>query len=209
MSAEFDRLIADASVHAPGALPSGIEAELFALLRDFLQATNVWQMAFELSIVRGTRCYTINPGNGVAIKSLLCLFDTEWTGDRRWVAPAAMPTPGTIMLARDPDVDNRCWVAQCSVYAVDGANPSDCKRLIPSWILSMYYDTLFQGLVGRLQIQPMKPYSNAALGAAHLRAYYSGRGLARAAVAIQNVHGAQPWLYAQAGVANTGRQRGV
>lgn len=207
MSAEYNRLLADASVHAPGALPSAIEAELFALLRDFLQATNVWQMAFSLNIVSGTRCYTINPGNGVAIKTLLWLFDSE-DPDKRWVATAAMPTPGTIMLARDPG-KSACWVAQCSVYAVDGVNPSDCRRLIPSWILSMYYDTLFQGLVGRLQTQPMKPYSNAALGGAHLRAYYSGRGLARASVASQNVFNAQPWRFPGAGIIETGRQRGV
>ena len=207
MSAEFDRLIADASVHAPGALPSAIEAELFMLLRDFLQQTNAWQMGFDLCVVPGTRCYTITPGNGVAIKSLICLFDSEDT-DKRRVAPAGMPTPGTIMLVRDPNT-TACWVAQCSVYAVDGANPSDCKRLIPSWVLSMYYDTLFQGLVGRLQTQPLKPYSNVQLGAAHLRAYYSGRGLARSTVARQNVHNAPTWGYPQAGIANVGRQRGV
>jgi hypothetical protein len=73
----------------------------------------------------------------------------------------------------------------------------------------MYYDTLFQGLVGRLQTQPLKPYSNTQLGAAHLRAYYSGRGLARATVARQNVHNAPTWGYPQAGIANVGRQRGV
>lgn len=207
MSAEFDRLVADCSVHAPGALTSAIEAELFATLRDFLQQTNVWQLGFELCIEKNQRCYTITPGNGVAIKALLLLFNSQDL-DRRWVAGAVMPQPGVIMLQRDPTED-ALWVAQCSVYAVDGANPSDCKRLIPGWILSMYFDTLFHGTVGRLQTQPLKPYANNALGAAHLRAYRSGMALARSTVARENVRGAQMWGFPQAGVANSGRQRGV
>jgi hypothetical protein len=206
MSAEYDRLLSDCAVHAPGALQSAVEAELFATLRDFLTQTNLWRCQYEIEIVAGTRCYTISPGGGVSIKRLMNFFDSEDTM-KRWVWPAAMDTPGTIMLGRTP-TQAATWVADVSVFAVDGSNGSDCRRLIPGWILSTYFDAVFQGTVGRLQTQPLKPYSNAQLGLGHLRLYHAAKARARADQAQRNVYDAQAWQFPSMGITR-GSQRGV
>jgi hypothetical protein len=206
MSAVTDRLFADIAMSAPGALRTAMDAELMATMRDFLQQTNIWQVGYEVSIVQNQRAYVLEPADGVAIKALLTLYDSEDI-HQRWVAPASMPTPPNLLLQNAPS-QSATWVALCSVYAVD-ATGVDYKDTIPGWIFDTYYEAIFRGALGRLQVQPGKPYSNAALGGANLRAYMSGRALARSTNDRKNTRGAQVWVYPQGGVANQGRQRGV
>lgn len=206
MSAEFDRLLSDCAVHAPGALQSAVEAELVATLRDFLQQTNVWRGRYELSITVDSTCYSISPGGGVAIKRLMNLFDSQDLS-KRWVWPAAMDTPGVITLGRAVS-QAATWVADVSLYPVDGSNGSDCRRLVPGWILNDYFDALFQGTVGRLQTQPLKPYSNERLGTGHLRLYHTAKARARADQMQRNVYDAQAWQFPAMGTVR-GSQRGV
>lgn len=206
MSAEYDRLVNNCMTHAPGALQGTVEAELVETLRDFLQQTNIWRGRYELAITPDSICYSIAPGGGVAIKRLMNFFDSADLM-KRWVWPAAMDTPGVITLGRAVS-KAATWVADVSLYPVDSSNGSDCRRLVPGWILGDYFDAVFQGTVGRLQTQPLKPYSNMALGTGHLRMYHTAKARARADQAQRNVYDAQAWCFPGA-LTTRGSQRGV
>lgn len=205
MSAEYERLINDVNLHTPGALTTAIEAELFSVLRDFLQNTNIWWRDYDIEVRRGERCYMVHPGAGVVLKNLMVLYNRD-DQFKRWVAPATMATPGAILLSCVPSQDHE-WVARITLSVAD-VNTTECKQLVPSWILNVWYNTLQDGVLGRMLAHPAKPYTNNALALYHMRQYNKGRAECRAAVVKQNVYGGQSWMFPQGGVTH-GRQRGV
>lgn len=207
MSAEYDRLLADVMPHAPGALQSAIEAELFALLRDFLQHTNIWKANYQFAVTPADLCYMLSTAAGVRVNRLHNLFDHGDLVGRNWVWPVQMDIPGTLRLLRPVSTD-ATWIAEVSLYNAEVCDPGDVRAAIPGWILAHYYEALLNGVVGRMQLQPLKPYSNPTLGAGRTRMYNSAKALARGNVERRNVFGAQAWTYPRVGT-TIGRQRGV
>lgn len=206
-SLEYDRLIADVRPHVPGALDSAIEAELFAVLRDFLQRTNIWRVIYQLEISPAELCCVIDPGRGVRLKRLINLFDANDTVGRNWVWPAVMDEPPTIKLLQ-PVTSAATWLAEVSLYNAEACSPDDVRTTVPYWILADYFTTLRDGVVGNMLSQPAKPYTNAQLALFRLRSFNSGTARARAAVERRNVYNAQSWVFPSAGITR-GRQRGV
>lgn len=210
MSAEYDRLIADVMANAPGAVPATVASELMVTTRDFLQCTGAWQIDFEVDAVPTRSCYVITPPNGTAIHLLLALYRAEDV-DRRPVMNGgfAMRVPGQIQLGRAPSQAEK-WIATCSMYPVAASAGSAANPVlpVPECILEQYYETLRFGVIARMQLQPLKPYSNPQLAKTNAAMYRDGRAEACANLARANVWSTQAWRFPRATTAS-GRQIGA
>jgi hypothetical protein len=201
------RFYADADAHVPGSIQSGQQAELFATIRDFFQFTNVWQEDLSVTVSASSLVYTLTVSSRKAINRLMNLY-ASGDVDKRWVWPATMQTPGTLMLSQAlSGAGTRAWVATVSLYSVDPVD-SDGNAVFPSWILDKYFDVLFSGMISRMMSQPSKPWSNTQLAVFHGRKYLAGRARCRSEVERMNTFNAQAWQYPQAAVSSN-RQRGV
>lgn len=207
MNSSFARFYADGLMHAPAALQSAMQAELFACLRDFCQFTNVWQEDVSVNVSSASLIYTLTLTEGKATHRLLNLYDGTDI-DKRWVWPATMPTPGVLRLSRAiTGSATLAWTATLGIYPLDPID-SDGNPVFPSWILDKYFDALFSGMLARMMAQPGKPWSNTRVASFHYRKYMGGRGLCAAEVQRANTQNAQAWSY-PTGNAVYGRQKGV
>ena len=204
-SQAFQRFYEDGKSHLPGALPVAMQAELFATLRDFLQATNIWQADFTVNVDPTSNVYVVTPAAGTAFQRLINLYNTTDL-TKRWFWPATMNLPGTIVLLRTVD-QPYVLAATMGIYALDPVDANG-DPVFPTWILDKYFDTLFNGMLWRMFSQPGKPWSNAALAATRYKLYKMGRGECFAEVTRGNLYNAQAWGYSGA-LAVYGRQRGV
>lgn len=210
MSEEYDRFIADLVTNAPGALPTTIDAEVMITLRDFLQMTSAWRQDFELPVRKDRTCYVITPPRGAMIYLLFNIYRAT-DPDKRPVASAGwrMNAPGQIEFAAAPN-EEELWVASVSLYPVSGSQGTSgsCRGVVPGHILMEYYDTLFHGVLSRLQAQPLKGYTNLPMAQMHQKLYREGRSIAKANIARSHVWGTQQWRFPIATTATT-RQRGA
>ncbi len=211
-SAAFNRFFADALAHAPGTIKSGVQAEMFATLRDFFQFTNIWQEDVDVYVSQASAVYSLLVSSGKSINRLMNLWDTAGDVNRKpWVWPATMATPGTLTLLQPvTSVTQLHWSATVALFALDPLD-ADGNPIFPSWILDKHFDTLFAGVLFRLMKQPAKPYSNLGMAKFHYQTYAAGRGRARTEVERANTYSAQNWNFPRAFVGPGGniRQRGV
>lgn len=206
-TAAFNRFYADAAVHLPGAIQSGMQAELFAALRDFFQFTNVWQEELNVTVSSASTVYSLTVSSRKAINRLMNLFES---GDlnKRTVWPATMPTPGTLQLSQAlAGSGTQAWVAAVALYSIDPID-SDGNPVFPNWMFDKYFDTLFSGMLTRMLSQPGKPWSNNQMAVFHYKKYVGGRGRCRSEVERANTYNAQNWSFPFA-AAGSGRQQGV
>lgn len=207
MSDEFDRFVADVATSCPSVIPATIDAELMTVLRDFLQNTSAWKQDFEMPVVRDRTCYLITPPAGTQIYLLFNIFKAS-DPDRRPVAPGGwrMTRPGNIEFAAAPQAEE-LWVARVSLFPI-AACKCYSELTVPATILTEYYDTLLQGVLGRLQMQLMKSYTNPQMAVVHQRLYREGRAIARSEIARGHIWGTQQWRFPAATTART-HQRGA
>lgn len=208
--ANFSRLYADVQMHATGVLnPSGIQPELFSIMRDFCQHTNAWSQTQDVVVSAGTLDYTLTVPAGAAMKRILALQDIT-NGLQTPPVPVRWPIqfilPNTMRLVGSLQ-NTYTWRVQTSLYPVDPVDGNGDPQ-VPSWFLDDFQDTLFNGVLSRLLAQPAKTYSNGPMAATRYRLYMKGRGEAAAAVLAANMYNGQTWTYPRAGVV-LGRQRGV
>jgi len=211
MSAEYDRLVADIATNAPGAIPSTVEAELMVVLRDFLQHTAAWKADFEMPVQPDRTCYVLQPPRGVQVHLLFMVYNSTDT-ERRPLGSTGgvrMNVPGQIEFRIAPSAA-ATYVARVSLYPVadDNGSAASCRAAVPGHILSEYYDTLFQGILSRLQAQMLKGYSSPQMAIMRQKLYREGRSIAKADIARSHVWGGQQWQYPVATTA-MGRQNGA
>lgn len=201
----FQRFYADAALHAPGAIASTLQPELFATLRDFLQKTNVWIEQIPVFVVPDTYDYEIVPPAGTAFNRLMAVSDPQ-IRTNSWAWPATFVPPTTLRLTRNPTQPAN-WDVWMALFAVDPVDV-DGNPVFPEWMLDKFFDTLFSGMLYRVLMQPQKPYSNAGLAATRYKMYVQGR--AQALAEVQHGYGfdMQSWQFPAAGVTRS-RQRGV
>jgi len=191
-TAAFSRLLQDAAVHCPGAIPSAIQAELFATVKDFLQQTNAWQLDINVAIVANTRSYVLTPTTGAQIVRLMNLWDSVDV-DKRPVCPATMQVPPNLVLLRTPG-STAAWVATVSLYPVDPVDEYG-NPVFPAWVLDKHSDVLLNGTLARMFFQKLKPYTDNPMGLGRQRLYLQGRAQARAEVLRAHTYATQAWAY--------------
>lgn len=191
---EITRLLADVRSSAPGAMDVEMRGQLFAVLRDFCDETNVWQETIDVNVTVGNTAYVITPTLGSIIR-LLNFYNPQDTY-KRFATPATMQVPGALVLQQSPSQD--VLLTALVSKTVDDPVDAEGNPPIDSWIVQKYSEAFTAGVVGRLLRQPAKPYTDKELAMYHLKTYRSMRSTARVEVLHQNLYGAQTWLYPQA-----------
>ena len=213
MAGPFDRVFSDVRKDLPSVPDAVVRQEIFRVLDDFTQHTNIWQENVPIQIVPQVYRYSFTTVTGKPNRLMFCYVDPGLP----YAAPDTLPPtappeipqtglywpmrgismriPGVLLLPRVPDTAAN-WIA---VVAKRTAEPLsvDSYPVIDDWIVDKYADTLGRGILARLQIEPQKPYSNPMLAAANQKAYISGRSLARVNDGHANVYDAQNWMYPQ------------
>jgi hypothetical protein len=82
-----------------------------------------------------------------------------------------------------------------SGHALLALKPNDFNTVLPYDIYSTYWDTLLQGALFRLHMQPGKPYSDLQIAQGYGRLFRSGVATARAEAQAGHLRDAQAWSF--------------
>jgi hypothetical protein len=202
LPSSFDRIFADVRKDLPSVPDAIVRQEIFRVIDDFSQHTNVWQEQVFIDILPQTWSYNFVVQQGQPNR-LLTMYDaplnlpapapppTSFWPD----GPAFMRVPGIIQLSRVPiTASRRAIVVAKRPLQIE---PTNFYPLIDDWIVDKYADTLGRGILARLQIQPQKPWSNPMLAQPNQRAYISGRSEARINDEHANTLNASNWKFPQ------------
>lgn len=190
----FDRIFNDIRKDLPSVPDAVVRQELFRVMDDFTQTTNIWREDVAFPVDPALLSYTLTITEGKPNR-LLLVYDTA-APTLYWAAPGiTMRVPGVIQLWR-PAPQAGTWSA---IVAKRTSVPlsSDNYPNIDDWIVDKYADCIGRGILARLQFEPQKPYSNPMLAQANQRAYIDGRSLARANDGHANVINGQSWRFPQ------------
>lgn len=190
----FDRIFQDIRKDLPSVTDATLRQELFRVMDDFTQTTNIWRETIPFPVDPAIMTYEVTPAEGKPNR-LLLVYDTA-AATPYWASPGiTMRVPGVIQLWR-PAGQAGTWAA---IIAKRTSVPlsSDNYPNIDDWIVDKYADCIGRGILARLQWEPQKPYSNPMLAATNQRAYIDGRSLARANDGHMNVINGQNWRYPQ------------
>jgi hypothetical protein len=108
---------------------------------------------------------------------------------------ATMQTPGTIVLDH-PATKADTYVVTLALTVADPTN-SDNYPYAPAWIINKYFNGLIEGVLGRLQSQPAKPYTNERMSIYHLRRFRAAVALARVEANHLNTYERPAWVFPQ------------
>ena len=192
----FDRIYADVRKDIPSVAQAVINQELFRVLDDFCDTTNIWQESVAFNITPPDTTYTVAVTQPAKINRLLFVYVTD-AATRYWPRSGiTMRVPGQIVLYYPPS-QAASWTAVLAKRPYPPLDTDTGYPVIDHWIVDKYADTLGRGIVARLQFEPQKPYSNPMLAQVNQRAYIAGRGLARTDAINANIYGGQNWVFPQ------------
>lgn len=227
--ADYQRLYENLQMHCTGAIWPAFKAELFEVVRDFCEKTNIYRQVQVLEVSQASTSYTLTPPASASVKRILTIGDvTNQTPPAAIgtfiIGESAIGSPGyslpnfcvvwpyglvqpTTLQLFYPLNNTYLWQVVYTLFPIDPVD-SDGNPVLPAWILDNYFDTFFSGVMYRMCMQKAKPYSDMALASTRYKMYCAGRGQAAADVLQRNVYNAQAWQYPPGGVVY-GRQRGV
>jgi len=185
---ELTRLMDNARIHVPGALDDTLKLELFNTLDDFLQRSLFWQEEIDYTVSVGRKDYEIVGTEVGQICSLLSNVNSNGAS-----VAATMPNAGTVLLDLEPSEVEE-YTAKVAYTVVDPTE-TDSYPTIPDGLLVLYGVGILAGLIGRMMMQPAKPYSNERMGILNMRKFNGAIATARAAVQHANLFGGQTWRF--------------
>lgn len=197
-NSDVQRLINNAMVHLPGATLATLQLELFNVMTDFFQGSNVWNEDIEITVPgqdpAGT-VYLLAPEQPAQIDKLAWVFtkSTDVQTLRGSAVGAAMHVPGELTLAVQPS-SPQTYVVTVILTVQDPAD-RDGYVMFPAWVLQKYGVDIQEGLIGRMQSQPNKPYTNLQLGIFHSRKFQSAISQARVEWTRNNTYRQQAWRF--------------
>lgn len=204
---DVTRLMNNLQVALPGALTGAIQLEIFNVLNEFLQKTDIWQESINFSISPSNAYLStieIVPSAG-QINRLIYVVDTNQLQRRM-----SMPTPGylqVIELASGAET----WTARVALTCTDPLPTNGALAnlpLIPGWILSKYNNGIMSGVLARMMAQPAKPYTNPKLAVMHQRIYKNAENEGKTESRRQNLFDGQAWSFPQGFATRHQRNRG-
>lgn len=199
-NADLNRLMDNARVKLPGALDAAIQLELFAILNEFFQESNIWteDIAFDVTATTDTYLanpdaytYQIQPQEGGVINRLIGVVNSSALPQR-----AIMPTPGYVILQFSPNAADT-YTARVAKTVTDPTT-RDGYPVCPDWVINKYGNDVTDGVIGRMMAQIAKPYSSPQLAPVYLRNFKQGTNKARAEAMHGNVYRGQNWRFPQA-----------
>lgn len=195
-SANMNRLLDQARIRLPGAVDAAIMIELFAVLKEFFNDSNIWREDIEFPVFATSAgyhsdpdafTYDVIPTQG-AITRLMGVRNGDGTPIR-----ATMEIPGYVVLAVSPNSDTT-YTATVALTVTDPVTREDIPQF-PEWVLNKFYNEILDGLLGRMMSQIAKPYSTPNIAAVHLRRFKQGVMRAKVEASRKNVYAAQNWRF--------------
>jgi hypothetical protein len=195
---DINRLMDNARVKLPGAIDDALRLELFSVLKEFFQESNIWEedIPFEVAVTTLSRVtdpeaftYEIVPTEGMITR----LVNVKDSGG--YPVHATMTTPGQIVLTTSPN-NAQTYTATVTKTVSDPVTRQGYP-VFPNWVLQRYFNEILDGLLGAMMGQIAKPYSSPQMAKYHLGRF--GRGISRAGneASHGNIIGAQAWRFPQ------------
>lgn len=211
-NADVQRLLNSAMVHLPGTTLVNLQLELFNVMNDFFQGSNVWNEDIQITVPGqdpAGSVYLLAPSQSAQIDKLLWVFTkpSDTSMARGSAVAAAMAVPGELTLRDQPSSVQTFIVT----VALTVQNPVDRDGYVmfPAWVLQKYGNDLQEGLIGRMMAQPVKPYTNMQLSVFHMRKFNSAISQARVEWTRNNTYRQQAWRFPGfAGGSQRGRSTG-
>lgn len=197
-NADMTRLIDHARMRLPGALDVAIQMELFSVMDEFFQGSNIWYEDISFDVTPTTAVYLQDPDaftyqvvpDQGSITRLVGVVDSGGFPQR-----ASMPMLGYVILANSPQ---NADTYICRVFkTITDPVTREGYPVFPDWILGRYGSEILEGLLGRMMSQLAKPYSSPAMAQMHLRTFKSGVSQAKVEASHQNVYRGQSWRFPQ------------
>jgi hypothetical protein len=197
-SPDINRLMDNARVKLPGALDAALQMELFLVMKEFFDSTNIWEEEIpfavtttDLSRVTNPEAFTyeIVPTDGQIIR-LISITDSGGFPQH-----GEMAVPGTIVLTYSPN-EAGTYTATVSKSISDPVTRQGYP-VFPAWVLDRYFDTILSGLLGQMMGQIAKPYSSPQMAQFHMRKFSVGVSRANNEHHHANVMGGQRWRFPQ------------
>ena len=190
MSAETDRLINNLRIRVPGATDSAITLELYNVLDDFLNETNVWQEEIVIQPVAGQLTYQLDSLDAASIHRLLGVYDSS--GAR---VQAAMQEPSVVVLADKSFAPGTKLTVVVALNVMTPNNPAADIPYLPEWIWDRYMQDFIHGVQAQLFSQIAKPYSNERMAIYHMRVFAGAKSRARVEAKRKNTFATQMWRF--------------
>lgn len=190
MSTDTDRLLNNARSRLPGATDTVLKQELFNVMNDFFQVSNIWQEDVVFNVDTTNKTYTVAPVEAYAsiVRALYILNSQSLP-----VGKYQMLTPGTIVFQnQQPKVDT--YTVTLALTVDDPLDGSGFPQF-PAWVLNKYSTGILDGLVGRTMSQPAKPYTNLQLASIHLKNFRNCMSDAKTEALHKNVNNGQSWRF--------------
>jgi hypothetical protein len=198
---ETTALLNLASARLPGALMGVIQLELEALLKDFLEMTNVLVDTVAVPVVPSKTSYPVMSFLGVVNRLMTVLDNNNNPLNASLVVPNSASVDFSVSLQYAPS-QAATYTAYVAVLPDPGTPIVDA---VPDWIWTKYRNGLMDGLLARMMIQPAKPYSNAQLAAVHEKLFRKVQNQARNDMLRQYKFRGQGWIFPQAFAASSQR----
>src|SRR5262245_2602084 len=181
-SVAWGRIFSDVKLYIPGSIDAVIQQELWAVVADFTDATNMWTEEIPINVNPNQRSYPVTPAGKGQVDRLMLVYDPKNAApDKRWVQSGIQfRMPGFIDLSYAPS-SATVWNAVVAKTLIDPPNSDNYPDmdLTALWIPQNYRDTLTQGVLARMYAQPAKPCSNAQLARRAHAEHISGRSTPR------------------------------
>ena len=188
---EYTRIMRTVRTRLPGALDSATQHEIFEVLDEFFDKSNVWQETIRFSALTTKLVYEIEPeASSATILRLIKLENADETP-----IYGTMQTPGELVLDSYPS-ETQYYYATVSLGVTEPLRTDEYPKC-PEWVLKKYRDVIVDGVLGRMMSQMAKPYTNERMAIYHMRRFQSGCGTAKHESLHMNIRSGQAWRFPQ------------
>lgn len=189
---DLGRMMNQIRVSVPGATDNAIKGMLYNIVDEFLKDSNSWIEWIPFTINNAQQDYLLTPTDQGMIVRLGQVFDQN-----------CVIYPSIVTHLEPPSVKIHVVWPQNTTIAVKAVvyksiilptTPDDIP-VAPRWLLPMYERAIEAGVIGRMQMQPSKPYSNTQLATINIKMFLNQVAEARAAAARGHLYGGQAWRF--------------
>jgi hypothetical protein len=184
-----DRLINDARTQLPGAIDPALAAELYKVVDEACRDGFIWRETITVPFVEGQTTYEIAPQD----TEIVHVFSISHSTYGMYGVTSEfgnVTLPFEVTFAHEVSDPFHVVAALTPTLAA-----TDIESYLPRDMWSEHHRMLLSGLLSRMMLQPVKPYSNPQLGVAHRRAFRQLLVEARHKSRTGGVVGAQLWRF--------------
>jgi hypothetical protein len=216
---DMRKLLQQAVVKLSGASSTGIKAELFDVLQEFLDISSGWQEAIPVDGQAFVTDYVIQPSEGQIIRLGAVLTNSLFPTNAAYLAAKAanpsgntgaftpvgaiMPKIGTVNLQNLPNQPAAMRIIVIKNVVLPTAK--DMTPIGPDWLMPVWGRYILDGVLGKMMSTQNKSYTNDALGTYHLKKFQEGIARLRSATLAANSQGGQAWCFPRDYRTNTQR----